>query len=78
MDPHYTKATLSASLYEYTNREQDLIRQAFETGNYTYLAKFPHKLKPLSVTNNIKKLSQTLIETPLKPRAFSLSRNRFE
>ncbi|CAG9325745.1 unnamed protein product [Blepharisma stoltei] len=76
--PNYYKPTLSANNYEYTNREQDLIKQAFEAGNYTYLSKFPHRLKPLSLTNNLKKLSRSVLETPRKPRSLSLSKNHFE
>lgn len=53
-NPKYTKGTISTNLYEFTNREQDLIKQAFSPVNYTYMSKLPHKISPSKVSESIK------------------------
>lgn len=41
-------------LYEYTNKEHDLVRQAFRTGNYHSLRDLPCDLAPYSVSQSVK------------------------
>ncbi|CAJ1353252.1 unnamed protein product [Effrenium voratum] len=35
--PHYAQSTHATGASEYTNHEQDIIRQSFSTGNYTWM-----------------------------------------
>ena len=39
--PHYEVPNLTSMLYEYTNREQEIIRYAFRVGNFTSLRDLP-------------------------------------
>jgi len=49
--PHYSLSTLASSAPEYLNHEQDVIRQAFHRGNYTYMKeRVPSKFAPNSIT----------------------------
>lgn len=53
----YTKPTKSTNLYEFTNREQDLIRQAFNSKNFTYISKLPASISPSRVSESYKQTS---------------------
>jgi hypothetical protein len=41
-------------LYDYTNKEQDLVKNAFRIGNYHSLRDLPDAVEPFSVTHNLK------------------------
>jgi len=48
--PHYSQTTVSHSAADFSNTEQDMIRQAFHTGNYTWMKELlPVELYPESV-----------------------------
>ena len=51
---HYGMPNLSACLYDYTNKEQELILRCFRTGNYDSLRDLPNELGPQQVIENIK------------------------
>lgn len=42
-----------AVLYEYTNKEYDLVKNAFRTGNWDSLRDLPNELKPFAVQQHI-------------------------
>ena len=46
---HYEVPSLSSMLYEFTNKEQDLIVRAFRSGNYVGLRDLPDNLAPNNV-----------------------------
>jgi hypothetical protein len=46
---HYEVPSLSSMLYEFTNKEQDLVLQAFRTGNFISMRDLPDNIAP----NNI-------------------------
>jgi hypothetical protein len=72
MEPHYSKPL--TQLHEYTNREQDIIRQAFQTGNFTYLANLPTRIAPSAVSNVIDKKCEETVRTAqrAKPQTCNL------
>lgn len=41
-------------LYEYTNKEQDHVKNAFRVGNFTSLRDLPDEIAPFAVTHNMK------------------------
>ena len=41
-------------LYEYTNKEQDLIKNAFRIGTFNSIRDLPNEITPFSVTHNLK------------------------
>lgn len=41
-------------LYEYTNKEQDLVKNAFRIGNFMSLRDLPDEIAPFAVTHNMK------------------------
>ena len=43
---HYELPNLTQLLYEYTNKERDLIQRCFRTGNYNALRELPNQLAP--------------------------------
>ncbi|OMJ73790.1 hypothetical protein SteCoe_27467 [Stentor coeruleus] len=61
--PRYVNPTISTTLYEFTNREQDLIRQAFNSKNYTYIYKLPTKFSPSRVSESIKSVTEDRVKT---------------
>ena len=72
--PKYLNPTISTTLHEFTNHEQDLIRQAFNPVNYTYMSKLPHKISPSQVSRSIKnttleRLNYRHSSVPKKPTA---------
>jgi hypothetical protein len=40
-------------LYDYTNKEYDIIKNAFRIGNWDSIRDLPHELKPYSVQQHI-------------------------
>jgi hypothetical protein len=72
MIPRYARPTKSTHLYSYTNKDQDLINQGFRAGNYTFLSKFPAKIKPFGVSAALK--SQANATKVHKPRALTVKR----
>ena len=70
MIPRFARPTKSTSLYAYTNRDQDLIKQGFRAGNFTFLAKFPSKIKPFGITAALKARSKKVIVE--RPRTLSV------
>lgn len=63
--PRYATPTKSSKLYTYTNQDQDLVKLAFRVGNFTYLKRFPAKIKPFAVTASMNALSKrNLLKTP--------------
>jgi len=51
---HYEVPNLTSVLYDYTNKEQDLVKNAFRVGNYHSLRDLPDAVEPFSVTHNLK------------------------
>lgn len=49
----YKKLTFLV-LYEYTNKEQDVIKNAFRIGNFNSLRDLPDEIAPFAVTHNLK------------------------
>ncbi|CDW90631.1 UNKNOWN [Stylonychia lemnae] len=47
--PHYEVPNLASMLYEYTNKEQERIRQGFRIGNFISLRDLPHEINPGNV-----------------------------
>jgi hypothetical protein len=45
-------------LYEYTNKEFDMVRNAFRTGNWDSLRDLPNDLKPFHVQQQISRRLQ--------------------
>ena len=41
-------------LYEYTNKEQDLIKNAFRIGTFNSIRDLPNEIAPFAVTHNLK------------------------
>lgn len=70
----YTKPTKSTVLHEFTNREQDIIRQAFNSKNFTYISKLPSSISPSRVSEVYKKTS---IDNST-PRFSSVPRKAYE
>ena len=46
---HYEVPNLSSMLYEYTNKEVDIVKNAFRIGNWDSIRDLPSELKPFSV-----------------------------
>ncbi|OMJ66248.1 hypothetical protein SteCoe_36970 [Stentor coeruleus] len=63
VSPRYENPTISTTLYEFTNREQDLIRQAFNSKNYTYMYKLPAQFSPSRVSESIKSVTEDKVKT---------------
>lgn len=58
---HYEMPNLSACLYDYTNKEQELIVRCFRTGNYDSLRDLPNGLAPQQVIEAMKeKISKNI------------------
>jgi hypothetical protein len=84
----YAKPTTSTQLYEFTNREQDLIRQAFNSKNFTFISKLPTSISPTRVSENYKlasidNVSRRFSSVPKKtsdfqwiPDAYDLSKKK--
>ena len=47
---HYELPNLTQLLYDFTNKEQDLVMRCFRVGNYTSLRDMPANLLPNAVT----------------------------
>ena len=61
---HYEVPSLSSMLYEFTNREQDLVNQAFRTGNYINMRDLPENIAPNNVLQQLHvKMRQVLHES---------------
>ncbi|OMJ95232.1 hypothetical protein SteCoe_1444 [Stentor coeruleus] len=73
MKPRYAQPTKSTKLYSYTNRDQDIIKQSFRAGNYTFLAKIPKKITPFGVTAAIRDHSKKNLIS--KPRSVSVKKS---
>ena len=43
---HYEVPSLASMLYEYTNKEQDLVTQAFRNSNFVSLRDLPENIAP--------------------------------
>lgn len=41
-------------LYEYTNKEQDVIKNAFRIGTFNSIRDLPDEIAPFAVTHNLK------------------------
>jgi hypothetical protein len=58
--PNLTSGTLHGDvliflvLYEYTNKEQDLIKNAFRIGTFNSIRDLPNEITPFAVTHNLK------------------------
>lgn len=63
---HYEVPSLSSMLYEFTNREQDLVNQAFRTGNYISMRDLPENIAPNNVLQQLHiKMRQVLHESTI-------------
>ena len=57
--PNLTSGTLRTIanflvLYEYTNKEQDVIKNAFRIGTFNSIRDLPNEITPFAVTHNLK------------------------
>ena len=66
--PNYAKPNLSHMLYDYTNRDQDLVAQAFRTGNFTYLSSLPNFIQPSAVADALAQKSVESVNRHSKPK----------
>ena len=46
MPKHYEVPILDSMLYEYTNKEYDVVKNAFRIGNYNSIRELPNDLGP--------------------------------
>lgn len=72
--PHYSLTTVSNSAADYSNQEQDVIRQAFHTGNYTWMKELlPVEIYPESVNFLRKKRMEhnRLVKTSRQPMTWT-------
>jgi hypothetical protein len=51
---HYEVPNMTSMLYEYTNREYDVVKNAFRSGNYQSIRDLPNELNSLSVSQSVK------------------------
>ena len=51
---HYEVPSLSSMLYEYTNKEKDIVERAFRGGNYQSLRSLPDDIRPYNVGQALK------------------------
>ena len=51
---HYEVPNLSSMLYEYTNKETDIVQSAFRRGNYQSIRGLPDEIRPYSVGQAVK------------------------
>ena len=58
MPKHYEVPILASMLYEYTNKEYDVVKNAFRTGNYNSIRELPNDLGPFQVAQAIKEKMQ--------------------
>lgn len=66
--PHYSLSTVATSAPDYINHEQDVIHQAFHTGNYTWMKELlPVGLHPDSI-NFLRKKRMDQVKTGGSPR----------
>jgi hypothetical protein len=70
--PRYAKPTKSTRLYTYTNNDQDIIKQSFRAGNFSFLARLPTKIRPFGVSAAVRTHSKQNLTA--KPRAVSVRR----
>jgi hypothetical protein len=49
-----TVSNLVSVLYEYTNKEQDVIKNAFRIGTFNSIRDLPNEITPFAVTHNLK------------------------
>ena len=45
---------MSSMFYEYTNKEQDLVKYAFRAGNFHSLRDLPDEIAPFTVSHALK------------------------
>ena len=58
---HYEVPSLSSMLYEYTNKEQDSVLNAFRTGNFNSIRDLPDNIAPNNVLQQLQiKMKQEL------------------
>lgn len=50
---HYEVPSLTSMLYEYTNKEQDNIMQAFRIGNWFGIRDLPNNIQPNHVLQQL-------------------------
>jgi hypothetical protein len=65
--PHYMLPNFTSILPEYSNAEQDKIREAFSTGNYSAVSKMPNSIGP----ETINKSRQEQIDSNRKANPFA-------
>ena len=64
---HYEMPNLAACLYDYTNKEQDMVYRCFRTGNYDSLRDLPNELAPQQVIEKLKEKITSNIEGGQNP-----------
>ena len=63
---HYEVPNLSSMLYEYTNKERDLVQQAFRGGNYQTIRNLPDDIRPFNVAQAMKtKIGETALTSSI-------------
>ena len=50
---HYEVPSLSSMLYEFTNKEQDLVLQAFRIGNFISMRDLPDNIAPNNILQQL-------------------------
>lgn len=50
---HYEVPSLCSMLYEYTNKEQDTVVNAFRMGNFVSLRDLPENIAPNNILQNL-------------------------
>ena len=61
---HYEVPSLSSMLYEFTNKEQNQVVNAFRVGNWVQIRDLPNNVAPNNVLQQIQiKMNQALTES---------------
>jgi len=64
---HFEIPNLSSMLYDYTNKEKDMVERCWRTGNYLSLRDLPTKIKPSSVLKSYQE-KQDIAHLPNRPK----------
>jgi hypothetical protein len=67
---HFEIPNLSSMLYDYTNKEKDLIEKCWRVGNYYSLRDLPTNLAPSNILKSIQE-KQDIAHLPSRPKKLS-------
>ena len=66
---HYEVPSLASMLYEYTNKEQDTVVNAFRSANFVSLRDLPENIAPNNILQNLHfKMKDVLAESSVIAR----------